>query len=257
MAKKSMYEELMNKHNIVSIMGGSDLAIDPVTGDLKMGKRGDLMWQGKAHNSMFQFVRDYEMKAPRLKAQFAEILESHIKEAGLVDALNKHAEETAKSWMQNQPHHSDGEEMHALSDSRGATCVGREVCAASIFVTFNTMLQALKDELEVDNQKFLQSGPLYTAQSFGNVVWAASNNARHADEWRVEWVANGAFNNQQLKSIRVLAPVLGYEEKDYKHLAGEICARILEIVSGGDFDILERGLFTFANNLAAGVENNK
>lgn len=255
MAKQSMYEELMKKHNIVSILGGSDLALDLTTGGLMMSKRGDVMWQGKAHNAMFQFVRDFEMNAPKLKSQFAEILESSVKEVAFVDYLNKHGEEIAKKMMNNEP--IAGNEMHELSDRRGATQTDREVSAASIFITLNNMLQSLKDELEVDQQKCLQSGPLYSGQSFGNVVWAASNNARHADEWRVQWVANKSFTQKQLNSVRILAPVLGHEEKDYRFLAGEVCDRVLAVISNGDFDILERELFTFANNLAAGVDNNK
>lgn len=255
MAKQSMFEELMNKHNIVSIMGGSDFAMDPITGGLKMSKHGDVMWKGKAHNAMFKFLRDYEMNAPKLKAQFAEILDSHANEATIIDSLNQHAEEIARKIMTNEP--IDGEEMHALSNAQGASRMSRDVCAASIFIKLNTMLQTLQDGLEIDQQKFLQSGPLYSKQSFGNIVWAASNNARHANEWRVEWIANKAFNKKQLKSVQVLAPVLGHEKKDYRFLAGEICIRILDVLSCGNFDTLERTLFTFANNLAVGVENDK
>lgn len=255
MTKPSMYEELMKKYDIVSIKGGSDLALDLATGGLMMSKRGDLMWKGKAHNSMFQFVRDYEMNAPKLKSLFAEIVDSHEKEATLVDASNNLAEEISQASLRKEL--KNGAEMHALSDARGAFKVGREVCAASIFVTLNNMLQALKDELEIDQQKFLTSTPQFSGQSFGNVVWAASNNARHADEWRVEWVKNGEFNKQQLKSVEVLAPVLGYGLTDYRFLAGEICAPILAAISNDTFDLLELALFTYANSLAAEVENIK
>lgn len=255
MTQRSIYEELMNKHNIVSIMGGSDLALDPTTGSLMMSKRGSLMWQGKAHNAMFQLLRDFEMNAPKLKAQFAEILDSYVREAELVDASNRNAKEIVQKMMNNEA--VDGDEMHALSDSRGATQTSREVCAASIFITLNIMLQALQQELGVDQQKFLQSGPLYSGQSFGNVAWAASNNARHADEWRVQWVTNRSFTDQQMKSVRVLAAVLNHTVQDYRYLAGTVCASILAVISNGDFDILERGLFSYANNLAIGVENDK
>lgn len=255
MAKQSMYEELMIKHNIVSIIGGSDLALDTTTGGLMMSKRGDVMWQGKAHNAMFQFVRDFEMNVMKLKSQFAEILGSYVQEAALVDRSNKHAETMLRIMIDNK--HIDGNKMHELSNQRRATQAGREICAASIFITLNTMLQSLKDELGVDQQKFLQSGPVYSEQSFGNIVWAASNNARHANEWRVQWIANKSFTSKQLNSVRILAQVLGHDEKNYGFLAGEICAQVLAVVSCGDFDILERGLFTFANNLAVGVENNK
>lgn len=245
----------MKKYNIVSIMGGSDLALNRATGSLVRSKRGDLMWQGKAHNAMFQFVRNYEMNEPKLKAQFAEILASNKKESELVKASNEYAEAMALKSLNEEL--IDGLHMHKLNNEHGSTVARREVNASSIFITLNNMLQVLKVELEIDQQKFLQSGPLYEGQSFGKIVWAASNNARHADEWTIHWVANKHFSKLQLKSVRVLAPVLGHSEMDYRFLTGNICSKILSIISKDDFETLERSLFTFANNLANRVENNK
>ncbi len=88
MSKPSRYEELMNKHNIVSIKGGSDLALDLATGGLAMSKRGDLKWQGKAHNAMFKFVRNFEMYEPQLLSLFDNILQSQINEVFLVEKIN-------------------------------------------------------------------------------------------------------------------------------------------------------------------------
>ena len=234
MTKKSYYEELIYRHNIVSIMGGSDISIDPFNGSLMMSKRGRLMWQGKAHNAMFQFVRCFERNSPILKAQFVEF-------AARMD-----------SKLDNRDY-----PMQTHSDFRRATETSREVSASSIFITLNIMLQTLKDELSISKQKFLNAEPLYSGQSFGNVAWVASNNARHADEWRVQWLTEKYFTDTQLRSVKVLASVLGYGFSDYRNLSGEICAPVLAAITNSDFDILERDLFTFANNLAVGVENNK
>jgi hypothetical protein len=249
------YGILMNKHNIKSVIGGSDIALDPQSMSIQSNRRGDIRWQGKAHNAMFQFINEYITNWPKLHQLFSEITASYVQEKESTTAQNAHAEDYAKKVLNNEP--VDNEKMYALSSEKSGIINGRQIAAGTIFVVLNTMFQELKKDLEIDGDKFGKSGPLFQQQTFGKVVWAASNNFRHAEEWRAQWVADKSFKDQQLQSVTVLAPVLGFEQKDYRFLSCNVCPETLAVLSNGNFEILEQHLFSFANALADGVENIK
>jgi len=204
---------------------------------------------------MFQFINDYITNWPKLHQLFSDIAESHIQEAQLVEAQNARAEEQARKMFNKESY--DSQTMHDLSMQQGGARTSREIGAGSIFVVLNTMLDELKKDLQISEDKFCKSGPLFASQSFGAVVRAASNNFRHMEEWRAQLAAKKPYTKQQLNSIEVLAPVLGFEQKDYGLLADNVCPQVLDVLGGNDFEELERHLFTFANKLAVGVENNK
>lgn len=249
------YESLMKKYDIHSLMGGSDLALIPGTIGIQLDRRGSIMWQGKAHHAMFLFTNSYISNWQKLHQLYDEVIVSYREEQENINAQNARADEYTMNLLNKQP--VDRKKMHTLNSKHNGILTSREINSGSIFVVLNTLLDELKKDLGIDINKFANSSPFFKEQSFGKVIWAASNNFRHAEEWRAQWVSIKSFSDQQLKSVKVLATVLDFENDDYRFLARNVCPDILMVLSSGSFETLEQYLFSFANNLAEGVENKK
>lgn len=249
MRKPPEYEWLMKTYNITTLMGGSDLALDRAAGGLVQNRRGGISWEDSKFDAMFQFVRTYQMNEPTLFLLFEQIKTSVIKESELIRALNMDAEQRAHEMLKGRQVKYNS--MHALSDECGAAKVGRDACAGTIFVILNTLLRGLQKDLGVKENDFKNLQPHFGCESFGSVVVAASNNFRHYDEWTTTWVKDKNFTDQQLKSVETLAVLLDITPNDYRFLSGNVCPKILSLLSGEDYNLLNKNLFLFANNLAA------
>jgi hypothetical protein len=93
------------------------------------------------------------------------------------------------------------------------------------------------------------AGEKIRGHSFGRVMEATANNFRHADEWARHPLPNA----QQLDSIRVIADVLGARiaPDGARHpFRGNVCPKLLLVVSGGSFEGLADRTFHFARALA-------
>ncbi len=93
------------------------------------------------------------------------------------------------------------------------------------------------------------TGTLVAGHSFGSIVEAAANNFRHFDEW----AASADATAQQMKSMTVLAPLLGLtlNPTGKRHpIRGNVCPEILMVVSRGQFETLMDAFFAYARSLA-------
>jgi hypothetical protein len=86
-------------------------------------------------------------------------------------------------------------------------------------------------------------------QSIGEIASAASINFRHYDEW----AATSAPTPLQLRSMRVLAKVLGCDAVDQRvppTLRANVCDRMLALVCGGSPDALAERMFEYCKAIA-------
>jgi hypothetical protein len=110
------------------------------------------------------------------------------------------------------------------------------------------LLQSFKDDMDATKDDWDKSAPLIQGCSVGMILAASANNFRHIDEW----IKSESPTAQQLASIRVLAAAfcepIALDGADHR-FRREISADALEFPSSGDFELLGRNLFTFANNM--------
>jgi hypothetical protein len=93
-------------------------------------------------------------------------------------------------------------------------------------VILNSLLKSLQKDLNRNEASFRQTPPMYGANSFGAVVFAASNNFRYHDEWTAQWVKEREFTDLQMKSVPIIASALGRTETEYRFLAGNVCPEV-------------------------------
>ncbi len=140
--------------------------------------------------------------------------------------------------------------FHTTRDELGACDFGEMACAGAIMVVLNNLLIRFKKDLDATNNDWNKGAPLIEECSFGSVVTAAANNFRHHDEW----ARHDAPNEKQMKSIRVIAAVL--KEPIRTNGKGHpfrrnVCPELVEALSGGNCEELNRKFFAFAKNMAA------
>ena len=71
---------------------------------------------------------------------------------------------------------------HATNDAIGVTEVSRSALAGSLIIVVGSLLGRFKNELNVSTPDWNAGTPNYSKHSFGQVVMAAANSFRHADE---------------------------------------------------------------------------
>lgn len=90
---------------------------------------------------------------------------------------------------------------------------------------------------------------MFAGQSFGAAVEAAANNFRHFDEWAATIDATA----QQMKSMKVLAAILGLtlEPTGKRHpIRNNVCPEVLTLLSNGKFETLMDEFFGYTRSMA-------
>lgn len=246
MGKPPDYAMLVKEHELKILVPGSDLGMK--NGDLVLNRRGGLAWQDPKFDALFQFVQGYRMNEPTIGFLFEQVLQAEAREEELVNELNAAAQKQAEDMVAGLP--PSPHMVHSLSDERGAQSIGQDACAGSILVILNNLLKALQKDLAASDDLFNGVGELNHGKSFGHVVFAAANNFRHCDEWTEEWVRAKQFTGKKVKSVQVLAAVLGRTPEEYRFLSGNVCSEVLAVLSRKDYRQLTRKLFRFAKELS-------
>ncbi len=144
------------------------------------------------------------------------------------------------------------ERFHAIRDEVGACTFGAMACSGAIMVVLNNLLTRFISDLNLrtTDDNWTKCSPLIEGYSFGSVVTAAANNFRHHDEW----ARDDPPTKEQMKSIPVIAAVLkvsiGKNGKCHP-FRRNVCPELVEALSGGNCEELNRKFFAFAKNVAA------
>lgn len=234
------YRELAVKYDLGSLKEGGDFSITP-DGDLATTTDGDLKLGDDQHTALHRMVVRWQMEAPLLASMFDDVLGAQQKKqnyAAMIDAL------LSRPALDTETTDQFRELQHAI----GVNESGPGNCAGAIAVALNNMLR--REWVDLGKPATWDTaGNNIAGHSFGSVIEAMANNFRHADEW----ARQEPPTDQQLKSIRIIADVFGtmLEANGSKHpFRGNVCPKLMLIISGGSFDDLADHVFDFARALA-------
>jgi hypothetical protein len=204
---------------------------------------GDFKLGDDQYNAMFRLVQAWRYNSLTLEGLFNLVFASVQAQERLNDELGDVMSRLfATNWSSGSVN-----EYHATNDLIGANEIGEAACAGALFVILNNLLMKFKYDLRVGKNRWTKCEPLIKGASVGSLVSAASNNFRHHDEWR----RATKLSQQQLSSMNVLSLVLG---SGIEPVRENVCAKLLGVISGTDYERLNRLLFEFAKNLASDTE---
>lgn len=235
------YREIAERYDLGSLKVGGDLQLT-ASGDLKVTRDGDLQLGNDVHNALHRTVVRWQFNAPTLKVLFDFVVDAEragAEQKGELESVTQQLvaqrDEAIESW-------------HRLHHEIGINEFAPQVYAGTIMVVLGQTLRREWADLNKPST-WETAGELLHGRSFGEVVEAASNNFRHSDEW----AAAVAPTDQQLKSMEVLADVLGFDSPRVgiaRELRSNVCPEALETVSCGRFENLVDRFFFYARALA-------
>jgi hypothetical protein len=232
------YLETLSRFGLQRLNSGeADLVLDG-NGNIAITKDGNLQMGVTPVNAMFRLVERWRVTDHATRAMFLQIKDAE----SLASAMT---EETAglltlepKRYMETQ------EQVEAVREMAASF-------AGTVFVTLNNTLQRFRNDIGIkeSDPKWTCSGRLIQEHSIGEIASAAAANFRHYDEWD----ATSTPNPQQLRSIQVIAKVLGYNatvQGGHRTFRGNVCDRMLAPVCGGSPDALTERMFEYCKVIA-------
>ena len=248
-ARPFTYDEVIALYDITILQSPGDLVIK--NGDFALTKSGDLMVNDAKYSAMFRLVQRWRFNAPTLELLFSQVVATKKRRKELDDSLNEVFSEHVLDLTDANPFTPDPrriESYHELNDEIAANEIGAAAYAGAVVVVLSGLLQSFKDDMDATKDDWDKSAPLIGGCSVGAILVAAANNFRHNDEW----AKTRPPKPQQLASIRVLAAAfeepIAPDGADHR-FSRDICVETLELLGGGSFDRMARGLFAFANNM--------
>lgn len=232
------YLETLTRFGLQRLNSGEADSILDAAGNIAVTRDGDFQMGGTAVNAMFRLVDRWRVTDQATRALFLQIKDAE----SLASAMT---EETAGLLTLEPKRYMETQERVAAVKEMAATFAG------AVFVTLDNTLQRFREDIGIDrlDAKWTSSGRLIQEHSIGEIASAASNNFRHYDEW----AATSPPTPQQLRSMRVLAKVLGCDAVDQGRrptLRTNVCDRILATVCGGSPDSLAECMFEYCKVIA-------
>ncbi len=242
------YDEVVEKFDLDILRTPGDLVIED--GDLASTKSGDLLINDVRYSAMFRLVQTWRFSAPMLQSLFELAIKARARRIELEQNLNG-VFSGGYDPSSFRPKDEHVVEFHELNDAIAASDLGAASCAAAIILILNGMLQAFKDDMDIQNAAWESTPPLFGAQSVGAILVAASNYFRHSDEW----IKTQPPSTRQARSTAVLWAALGganaSDDANHPFNREDACVQTLAILSDQSFEQLNLTFFTFARNLTA------
>jgi hypothetical protein len=233
------YEDVVRKFDLTRLVGGSDIQVQP-DGDFALTKDGDFKLGDDKFNALFRLTERWRLNEPTLQVLFASVYDASTTKATFENDLNRVA---PRLQIHNA---TDVLNFHRLNDQVAVHTIGRESYSGTIVVVLQALLRRAWSDLSAKEELWNKSGQLIAGRSFGEIVEASANNFKHNDEWAI----TNPFCKRQQKSVDVIADVFGlHQVKEKRVLARNVCPEVLDAVCGADFEMLNRRLFEFANDM--------
>lgn len=234
------YRQLAIRYDLGSLQEGGDLVID-ASGDLAVTVDGDLKLGNDQHNALHRLVVRWQMEAPILASMFDQVLGTHGKKQNYEAMINALL---ARPSLDPET----ASQFHELQGAIGINETGPGNAAGAIAVALNNLLR--REWVDLGKPATWGfCGDKIAGYSFGNVIEAMANNFRHSDEW----ARHDPPTEQQLESIRIVAAIFGtpLARDGARHpYRGNVCPKLLLIISEGVFERLADRTFSFARSLA-------
>ena len=240
------YDEIVDRNSITLLMKPGDLTLRD--GDLAVTRWGDLMLNDEDYSAFTRLVQVWRYNFPTLRTLFRAAFYMDGEEAAEqdLDAMGSRRWDPSLGLLQGldvDAYHATIERMEAEREARGIYAGAITLVIGRALATFRADISATRDEWNA-------AGPQTNGRSVGEMLEAAGNNMRHADEWQTAVTPTA----QQMKSVRVLSDVLVEPipaNGAIRAFARDISPEILALLSGGDFLCLEVAIFAFANDLVS------
>lgn len=236
------YEAVVNAYDIAILKPGGDFQVTS-TGALHLTKDRTLKLGDDRFNAMFRLVERWRLNSPTLAVLFEAVANSRDQKQHLVDQVNG-------GGLAIHDTHSV-EAFRTLNDEIGANEFGCAVYAGAIMLVLSNLLLRFKIDLNANDKDWKGACPLIEGCSVGSIVQAAANNFRHHDEW----ARTDPPKPRQLRWISTIAAILkrSIAPDGSRHpFRYNACPEIIEVISGGDYERLNRNVFTFANRMVSG-----
>ena len=244
------YDHLIARNSISALESSGDLTLR--NGDIALTRWGDLMFNNADYSAFVRLVQTWRYNFPAMSATYRSMQRTFDEEASAEHTLNSLG---GKPWgpALGPLGGLDPDGYHAASDRIAAARASRGVYSATIVLFLSRLLATFRADISANMAEWCGSGSLIAGCSFGQIVEAAANNVRHADEW----LTASPPTSQQLKSVNVLAAVLGIPlptNGSIRKFAADVSSPLLRLLSQ-DFLQLERCMFDFAGSLLATRES--
>lgn len=238
------YDRVVQNYGLTMLMSPGDLQIE--NGDLAATKDGrDLKFGDTAYNALFRFANGWRFNAPTFKLLFDLVYGAKQKKGELEKRLDQEAPSLIA--MIRTPMSLDL--YHQINDEIGATETAYSATATALLLAISGMLTLFKMDVEAGSE-WQSVEPLIGGYSVGAIIDATANNFRHRDEWAL---GRATPNTRQLTSIRVLAAALNepiLPDGSEHRMSRDVGHEILDVLSGGDFEMLSARIFSFVNAMA-------
>lgn len=230
------YHEALNRFGLQRLRepGVIDLVID-ATGDLATTRDGDLQVGDTKHNALFRLIERWRASQPTIDALFGSLGQAEEQKLNLI---------ATREQPSKNPRAFQAVREGILGSEHAAGAVG-----GALAVLLDNLLMRFKLDLKAQESDWKTAGPSYAGQSLGQTMNAAAANFRHYDEW----ATSPKPNSKQLKSLKVLCPILGLPEPDPNGLGKirtNVCGDVFQTITGGSVERLHEDIFSFAKALA-------
>lgn len=232
------YLETLSRFGLERLKSGEADCILNAAGNITVTRDGDWQMGDTPVNAMFRLIDRWRVTDQATRALFLQINEAE----NLASAMTA---ETAGLLTLEPKRYMETQERVAAVKEMAATFAG------TIFVILNNTLQRFREDtgIKESDAKWTSSGRLIQEHSIGEIASAASANFRHYDEW----AATGSPDARQLRSMKVLAKVLGcaaVDQTGHPTLRANVCDRMLAPVCGGSPDALAERMFEYCKVIA-------
>ena len=244
-------EELVRRHKLHLLERPVDLTL--INGDLSITRWGDILAGSVQHAGFARFILYWRYNWLSIQELLVAAYQAKIAVQKQREELDRLAAERT-SLMRSNPFDQTGQQAFHVKyqqegDVLGALAFGQETYAASLMLTLSSLLGQLRDDIEANDTIWRGCGPHYGGRSLGELVAAAANAFRHADEW-LKTVKPSA---RQRVSMDCLADALGRPLERFGFRKSINC-EVLDVISAGSPDTLTENVLGFAHALALKTE---
>ena len=230
--------ETLSRFGLQRLNSGEAPPLLDAAGNIATARDGDWQVGDTEVNAMFRLVNRWRVTDQATRALFLQIKDAESLASAMTEEIAGLLTLEPKRYVETQ------ERVEAVTEMAASF-------AGTVFVTLNNTLQRFRNDIGIkeSDAKWASSGRLIQEHSIGEITSAAAANFRHYDEWD----ATSTPKPQQLRSIQVIAKVLGYDATDqggHRTFRGNVCDRMLAPVCGGSPDALTERMFEYCKVIA-------
>jgi hypothetical protein len=240
-------DDLIRCHGLTISKGGGDWHLT-AEGDIGLTRDGDFPVGDQAVNGMCRLMGAWRCNDPTMRLLFGSIVQMRSARTGLEQDLDPPLRSKTPWVLQRTPEQLAA--YHAANDALMAGGIGCGSLSGSLVLLIATFLGRFRADVQATEAEWKFGLPQIGEQSIGRIVWAAANAFRHVDDW-AEARHKGAFEGRQKASMSVLRAALNPNSLDIlDRVEWEVA---MDVLSGGEFDVLTGKVLRFANDVALKV----